>query len=200
MIIASDLVGTRGGVEADLEVIKNDAWNDAIDAGELVVHDGGVALDDDFSASGAAVLIKGDLTVAGTVSLDETGTLIVTGRLRCKNLACEGNLEIQGDVDVGETIFGYYQAGVSCFHGAVRAALFVQGDHAFEYDPAQLAVGAHLAFTNFGGLRVGTAAEARAALSDDAYAALARLMGLAADGPSGGDAIRLLRTDGFRRG
>lgn len=200
MIIATDLVGTRGGAEADLELIKNDDWKDALDAGELVVHDGPLALDDDFSASGAAVLVKGDLIVAGTVSLDETGTLIVTGRLRCKNLACEGNLEIQGDADVGETIFGYYQAGVSFFLGAVRAALFVEGDHAFEYDPARLAVGTHLAFTNFERLRIGTAAQAHAVLSDQAYATLARLMGLAADGPSGGDAIRLLRTDGFLRG
>ena len=42
--------------------------------------------------------MRGDLIVAGTVSLDETATLVVTGRLRCRNLACEGNLEVQGAV------------------------------------------------------------------------------------------------------
>ena len=169
-----------------------------MDVGELVVHEGDLELDDDFDGSGAAVIVKGDLVVAGTVALDETGALIVTGRLRCANLSCEGNLEIQGDAEVAETIFGSYEAGISWFHGAVRAALLVQGNHAFEYDPARLQVGTHLQFDNFRGLRVGTAEAAKAALSDEAYAGLAPLMGLV-EGETGKGLETLLRTDGFLR-
>jgi hypothetical protein len=200
MLTASDLVGLRAGTAEDLEAIKNDDWRDAVDVPDLRVHDGDLALDDDLDASGAALMVVGDLTVAGTVALDETGALIVTGRLRCRNLSCEGNLEIQGDAEVTETVFGSYEAGISWFHGALTAALLVEGNHAFEYDPARLQAGTHLAFTNFGGLRTGTAEQARAVLSDAAYAALANLMGLdAADGPAGGTIERLLREDGFLR-
>lgn len=200
MLTASDLVGLRPGTDADLATIKNDDWKDAVEVDELRVHDGDLALDDDFSGSDAALIVRGDLTVAGTVALDETATLVVTGRLRCRNLACEGNLEVQGDVAATETIFGYYEAGISFFLGAVAAALFVQGNHAFEYDPARLAVGTHLAFANFRGLRIGTAAQAQAALSDEAYAVLAPLIGLREGGPSSQEATRLLRSDGFLRG
>lgn len=197
MLTVDDLT-TRPGTDDDLATIRNDDWRDAVDVPDLRVHEGDLSLDDDLSASGAALIVVGDLTVAGTVSLDETGALIVTGRLRCANLACEGNLEIQGDAEVAETIFGSYEAGISWFHGAVRAALLVQGNHAFEYDPARLAVGTHLRFANFRGLSVGTAEQARAVLSDEAYALLAPLIGLVADGSSRG-LEQLLRTDGFLR-
>lgn len=199
MLTASDLTGLRPATDADLATIKNDDWKDVVEVDELRVHDGDLALDDDFSGSDLALLVRGDLIVAGTVSLDETATLVVTGRLRCRNLACEGNLEVQGAVDVAATIFGYYEAGMSFFLGAVQAALLVQGNHAFEYDPAQLRVGAHLAFANFRGLRIGTDEQARAVLSDEAYAVLAPLMGLVEGGPASVEATRLLRSDGFLR-
>ncbi len=198
MLTVNDLSDTRAGTDDDLALIRNDDWRDAVDVPDLIVYEGDLALDDDLSASGAALIVHGDLTVAGTVSLDETGTLVVTGRLRCANLACEGNLEIQGDADVAETIFGCYEAGISWFHGAVRAALLVQGNHAFEYTPAQLAVKTHLQFANFRGLSAGTEAQAKAVLSDQAYALLAPLIGLVADGSSKG-LEQLLRTDGFLR-
>lgn len=199
MLTASDLTGLRPATDADLRTIKNDDWKDVVEVDELRVHDGDLALDDDFSGSDLALLVRGDLIVAGTVSLDETATLVVTGRLRCRNLACEGNLEVHGAVAVAETIFGYYEAGMSFFLGAVRAALMVQGNHAFEYDPAQLHVDTHLAFANFRGLRIGTAEQARAVLSEEAYAVLAPLMGLVEGGPASVEATRLLRSDGFLR-
>lgn len=198
MLTVNDLAGTRAGTDDDLETIRNDDWRDAVDVPDLRVHEGDLSLDDDLDASGAALLVLGDLTVAGTVSLDETGALIVTGRLRCANLGCEGNLEIQGDAEVAETIFGSYEAGISWFHGAVRAALLVQGNHAFEYDPERLAVGTHLQFDNFRGLSVGTPEQAKAVLSDEAYGLLAPLIGLVPDGSSQG-LVALLHRDGFLR-
>ncbi len=200
MLTADDLTGLRPGTDADLATIRNDDWRDAVDVGELRVHEGDLKLDDDLDASGAALLVRGDLIVAGTVAVDETGTLVVTGRLRCQNLSCEGNLEIQGDAAVAETIFGYYEAGITFFHGAVTAALFVHGNHAFEYDADRLTVGTELGFTNFRGLRTGTEAQARAVLSPRAFAVLAPLIGLVAEGPSSQEAGRILRTEGFLRG
>lgn len=197
MLAIDDLDDRRPGTADDLAAIRNDDWNDAVDVEELSAHDGDLSLDDDLSVHGGALLVRGDLTVAGTVTIDETGTLVVTGRLRCANLGCEGNLEVGGDAEVGGTIFGCYEAGTSWFHGAVTARLLLRGNHGFEYDPERLAVGAHLAFTNFRGLHLGTAAEAQAILSAPAYALLAPLIGLVPDGPSSQGALRFLRTDGF---
>jgi hypothetical protein len=199
MIHLSDIDAKRPATEGEVAHIRNDDWKDAVDVAELRVHDGDLTLDDDFTVSGASLMVLGDLTVAGTVGVDETGTLVVTGRLRCRNLACEGNLEIGGDADVGEAIFGYYEAGISFFLAAVRAALLVQGNHAFEFDHDRLTVGTHLRFDNFHSMSKGTVEQARQVLSDEAFAALAGLLGVVKHAPPTEGARKLLFSDGFLR-
>ena len=80
-----------------------------------------------------------------------------------------------------ETIFGFYEAGITFFSGTIKAPLFLEGNHSFEYDDDQLAVKTHLKFDNFRKLSRGTEAEARAALSDEAFAVLGRLIGVSKD-------------------
>ena len=79
MLAIDDLDDRRPGTADDLAAIRNDDWNDAVDVEELSAHDGDLSLDDDLSVHGGALLVRGDLTVAGTVTVDETGTLVVTG-------------------------------------------------------------------------------------------------------------------------
>lgn len=174
----ADIEGTRDGEEDDLEAIHNDDWRDAVDGDELRVFEGDLTVNGDFDSSNGAMLVKGNLSVTGVLSLDETGSLSVTGDLRCCNLSCEGNLEIQGDVTVDEVIFGYYEAGITFFDGKVRAKVFLEGNHAFEYEPDRLEVGTHLGFDNHQGLHLGTKEDAEKVLSDDALEALGPLMGL----------------------
>lgn len=179
----ADIEGTREGEDDDLETIHNDDWRDAVDVGELRVFEGDLTVHGDFDSSNGAMLVKGNLSVTGVLGLDETGSLIVTGNLHCCNLSCEGNLEIQGDVIVDEAIFGYYEAGITFFDGKVRAKLFLEGNHAFEYQPDHLDVGTHIGFDNHQGLNRGTKEEAESILSDDALKALGRLMGLTEKDP-----------------
>lgn len=192
--------GTRAGTEDDIEAIHNDDWRDAVDVEELRAFDGDLTLAGDHLGAGARLVVHGDLRVDGTLAIDEGSQLVVTGALRCKNLSCEGDLEVQGDLVVDEAIVGYYEAGISFFEGQIRAPLFVQGNHSFEYEDEQLAVKPHLKFANFRGLSKGTAEEARAALSDEAFAVLGRLMGVSDDDSrSSGELGPLLRREGFLR-
>jgi hypothetical protein len=193
-----DVKGTRAGTEDDIEAIQNGDWCDAVEVEELRAYDGDLTIEGDYSGSGARLIVHGNLTVGGTLGLDETGTLIVTGDVRCRNLHCEGDLEIQGDLTVEETIFGFYEAGITFFNGTIRAALFLQGNHSFEYDDDQLEVKTHLKFDNFRGLSQGTAEQARAALSDEAFALLGELLGLSEEDAEG-EYGPLLREKGYLR-
>lgn len=197
-VMIENVPDTRDGNDEDLEAIHNEDWKDAVDVGDLRVHDGDLAIDGDFDASNGALLVNGNLTVTGTVGLDETGSLIVTGNLTCRNLSCEGNLEIQGDTKVAGTVFGYYEAGISFFEGTLSATLLLQGNHAFELDTDKLDVGTHLRFDNFRGLSIGTADQAKAVLSDEAFRELGNLIGLS-DQEKTGSYDKLLRTSGFLR-
>lgn len=199
-VMIENVPDTRDGTDEDLETIHNEDWRDAVDVPDLRVHDGDLSIDGDFDASNAGLIVNGNLTVTGTVALDETGSLIVTGNLTCANLCCEGNLEIQGDTKVAGSIFGYYEAGISFFEGTVSAKLFLEGNHAFEIDEDELDVGTHLRFRNFNGLSIGTAEQAKAVLSDEAYAELGNLIGISeVEGTLGGRYGMLLRTKGFLR-
>jgi hypothetical protein len=193
-----DVKGTRKGTEDDLEAIENGDWCDAVEVEELRAFDGDLTIEGDYSGSGARLIVHGDLTVSGTLSLDETGTLIVTGDVRCRNLHCEGDLEIQGDVIAEETIFGFYEAGITFFDGTIKAPLFLEGNHSFEYDDDQLEVKTHLKFDNFRGLSQGTAEQARAVLSDEAFALLGEMLGLSEEDAEG-EYGPLLREKGFLR-
>ena len=97
-------------------------------------------------------------------------------------------------------MFGFYEAGISFFEGTLAATLLLEGNHAFEYDEDKLAVKTHLRFSNFSGLSVGTAAEAKAVLSDEAFKELGRLIGISdQEGTLKGSYGKLLRTTGFLR-
>jgi hypothetical protein len=195
--------GTRPATEEDLGLIENDAWRDAVDSDALRVHEGNLSIDGHYAGDGGRLLVQGDLRATGTVSLNETGTLIVTGQLHCKNLHCEGDLEVQGDVVVEETIFGFYEAGITYFHGAVKAKLFLEGNHAFEYARKKVQVDAHLKFDNYDSMKKSSRVQALQVLSDEAIKALGSLIGLGEeDDEADEDDVwtpRLLRSRGFLR-
>lgn len=173
-----DIEGTRPADEDDLDAIHNDDWRDAIDLDDFSVFEGSLSLTGSLAVAEKSLLVKGDLTLTGRVSIDETGSLIVTGTLNCADLVCEGNLEVQGDTNVTETIVGYYEAGISFFEGAIRAKVLLQGNHGFELEPEQLEVAHHFCFDNYTGLSKGTKEEVYATLSEDALTAVGNLMGI----------------------
>ena len=176
----------RNPTPADLELLSPDL-RDGVDRDDLRVYEGDLVVDghlvggeppmDDFGS----LMVLGNLTVNGTVGLDEGGSLIVTGALRCKNLYCIGNLLVRGPTTVDECVFGFYEGGISCFDDVLRARVFLQGDHSFELSAVE--AGTHLVFGNYQGLTEGTEEQARAALTDEGYAAVSELMGLSDDEP-----------------
>lgn len=196
------LKGLRAGTDADVKKIRNSDWKRGVRLDALRACDGDLRIDGDYDGSMAGLCVHGDLVVTGTLDLDETGTLVVTGSLTCKNLNCEGNLEVQGDVNVDETIIGYYEAGITFFNQKVRAVLFLQGNHDFEYDEDELDVKAHIKFSNNRVLKKSPATnKALKLLSDDALDALGRLIGISENEPklSPRERDNLLRTKGFLR-
>ncbi|MEM9067483.1 MAG: polymer-forming cytoskeletal protein [Myxococcota bacterium] len=190
---------TRAATEEDLSLVKSPDLEGCFDADDTVVYEGTLRIEGDFDASNDVLIVLGDLDASGTVALDETGTLIVTGSLRAKNLSCEGNLEVHGTAEARETIFGFYEAGITTFLGTIKAPLFLEGNHAFEYEDEQLAVTHHIRFDNFQAYE-GDAAEVRKVLSDAALSRLDRLIGIATDDEDRpDDREELLRSEGFLR-
>jgi hypothetical protein len=193
---------TRKGTEADLERIKNEDIADCVDESELRVVEGSVALEGSYDPSGKAVLVLGDLDVNGHLNVEETATLIVTGALRCKSLYLEGNLEVQGATEVGETIFGYYEGGISDLRGAVTARVLLIGNHDLRVKKNKLTVEHRFEFDNFQKPRPKKLAEAavREVLSDEAFRHLSDLLGFTEDrSPDCAKAQRLLSRQGFLR-
>lgn len=193
---------TRKANEDDLEKIKNEDIADCVDEDELRVAEGPVTVPGSFDAAEKTLMVLGDLVVDGAVIVEETGTLIVTGALRCKNLYIEGNLEVQGATEVAETIFGFYEGGATDLRGAVTAKLLLIGNHDLEFKKSKLAVEHHFAFDNFQKANPKKLPEAkvRQVLSDEAYRHLSDLLGLTEH--SGGDtteAQKLFAKKGFLR-
>ena len=193
---------TRKATEDDLERVKNEDIADCIDEDELRVAEGPVTIDDSFDASGKTVLVLGDLTVAGLVNVEETATLIVTGTLRCKNLYLEGNLEVQGATEVAETIFGYYEGGVSDLRGAVSTKLLLLGNHDLVFKKSKLSADHLFQFDNFQKAKPKKLPEAtvRAVLSDKAFTHLSDLLGLTENAsPDTAKSQQLFGKQGFLR-
>ena len=199
MISTEDIQGTRQGTDEDLSVVKTEEFEDCFDADDCRVHDVDLEIDGDFDGSNEVLIVKGDLVVTGYLGLDETGTVIVTGGLKCKNLDCEGNLEIQGDAEVSEVVFGYYEAGISNFLGKLKCFAFLEGNHSFEYEEDQLETKHHVEFDNFQDYE-GDADAVKSLLSDEALERLAPLIGISDDDADGkDDESQLLRSTGFLR-
>ncbi len=156
-------------------------------ADDTYVCDTALALDGDLDLSGGAILVvKGNLTVSGAVTTDETASLIVTGSLSCRHLLLEGNLEVQHDATIGGVLFGFYEAGISRVHGTARAKVALLGNHDFEAETEEFATAAR--FDNNRRLRQGDPAQLRSVLGDEAFGALSGLMGIPG---SSGNAKRL---------
>ena len=192
-----DLDNLRPATEHDFARIK---WEDFIDAiDEAQVHKGALRVSGDFSVREGALIVAGDLEVGGTLSLDETGTLIVLGGLRCQNLYAEGNLEVQGRTAVTGVIFGFYEAGVTHLVGEVAAQVLLRGNHHFEVADSKLKLAHDFRFTNFSGLTTGAEPALRAVLSDAALDQLTDLIGLTRNANGDTDPAALLRAEGFLR-
>jgi len=193
---------TRKGAEADLERIKNEDIADCVDEDELRVVEGPATIEGSYDPSGKTVLVLGDLTVNGNVNVEETATLVVTGTLRCKNLYLEGNLEVQGATEVAETIFGYYEGGVSDLRGAVTTKLLLVGNHDLVVKKSKLTAEHRFEFDNFQKPKPKKLSEAavREVLSDDAFRHLSDLLGFTEEkSPDVAKAQRLFSRQGFLR-
>lgn len=193
---------TRKGTEADLERIKNEDIADCVDEAELRVVEGSATLEGSYDPSGKTVLVLGDLTVNGHVNVEETATLVITGTLRCKNLYLEGNLEVQGATEVAETIFGYYEGGISDLRGAVRTKVLLIGNHDLVVKKSKLTVAHRFEFDNFQKPKPKKLPETtvREVLSDDAFRHLSDLLGFTENkSPDSAEAQRLLSKQGFLR-
>jgi hypothetical protein len=193
---------TRKGTEADLERIKNEDIADCVDEDELRVVEGPATIEGSYDPSRKTVLVLGDLTVNGNVNVEETATLVVTGTLRCKNLYLEGNLEVQGATEVAETIFGYYEGGISDLRGAVTTQVLLIGNHDLVFKKNKLTAQHRFEFDNFQKPKPKKLPEAtvREVLSDDAFRHLSDLLGFTEEqSPDVAKAQRLLSKQGFLR-
>ncbi len=192
---------TRKATEEDLEHIENEDIADCVDEDELRVAQGPVVIEGSFDASEKTVLVLGDLTVSGVVNVEETGTLVVTGALRCKNLYLEGNLEVQGATEVAETIFGFYEGGTSDLRGAVRTKLLLIGNHDLNVEESELTAEHHFQFDNFQKEKKLPETTVREVLSDEAFTHLSDLLGFTENAsPDTGKAQQLFSKEGFLRG
>lgn len=63
---------------AGRERIENEDIADCVDEDELRVVEGPATLAGSYDPSGKTVLVLGDLTVNGTVNIEETATLVIT--------------------------------------------------------------------------------------------------------------------------
>lgn len=172
---------SRKAAEQDLEKIKNEDIADCVDEDELRVVEGPITIEGSYDPSGKTLLVLGDLTVQGTLNVEETATLVVTGALRCQNLFLEGNLEVQGATEVTETIFGFYESGVSDLRGAVSAQLLLIGNHDLVVKKSKLTVKHRIDFDNFQKSKKLKEAAVRQVLTDEAFVLLSDLIGLTED-------------------
>jgi len=191
-----DIEEAREATDDDLEVIRADEHEGIHDASETRVVEGPLEVVGALDIAGGALIVKGDLTVTGYLSSDETGMLIVTGALRCKNLYLEGDLEVHGDARVEQVVFGYYEAGMSYFFGDLEAELLLLGNHAHEIEADRLKARHTIRFQNFKSHRGDVAPEE--ILSDEALAAVGPLLGI--DAPEGAKRTHeLLKAGAFLR-
>ncbi len=191
-----DIEDAREATDDDLAVIRAEEHESIHDASETRVVDGPLEVVGALDVTGGALIVKGDLTVTGYLSSDETGMLIVTGALRCKNLYLEGDLEVHGDAHVEQVVFGYYEAGVSYFYGDLEAELLLLGNHAHEIEPDRLKARHTIKFCNFKSHSGDV--EPSQVLTDEALAAVGPLLGIEA--PAGGRRTHeLLKAGAFLR-
>jgi hypothetical protein len=83
-----------------------------------------------------AVIVDGDLTVAGAVvnrDSDVGVALVVMGNLRATGLIAAGSeIVVRGDLVVDGIIFGYYNHGSVTVKGATRATAIITEYHSFQ--------------------------------------------------------------------
>ena len=147
------------------------------------LHEGDLVLDGDLALSSCRLIVTGSLEVTGSVSTDETATLVVLGNLTCRHLYLEGNLEVQGNATIKSVLYGFYEAGISRVHGTTSARIGLLGNHDWECDDEQFEVAAR--FDNNRKLHDGDPIQLRAALGDRAFEGLSHMMGLSQTRPPG---------------
>lgn len=146
------------------------------------VHHGDLALDSDLGIHDAELIVLGNLTVKGNVATDETGSLVVTGDLKCHHLFLEGNLEIQGDATMSGVVYGFYEAGLSFVRGKTKAKIGLIGNHCWECDDEEYEIGGR--FSNFReGSFTGDPEALRKAVGERAFQGLGKLLGLSDEEP-----------------
>ncbi len=190
---------TNAGDDDDLsELIKDEDIQSCVSVDDACVHDGDLTVEGDLDLfDGAVLIVKGNLTVSEAVLTDETATLVVTGKLKCRHLFLEGNLEIQQGATMSGVIFGFYEAGMSRIHGTTKAKVALIGNHDFETDDEDYKTVAR--FSNHHELSEGDPAELEKVLGAKAFKGLSRLMGISdaeeGDEEDGNDAwsLKLLR-------
>jgi len=175
--------------EEHLELITDEDVRGCVDGGR--VFDGDLELDGSLSLhSGQTLIVTGNLIVSGSVATDETATLVVGKDLRARHLYLEGNLVVNGDATLRGVVYGFYEAGISRVNGSTTAKIGLLGNHDWESNGETYEIGATFSNHHQGNCKFtsGDADQLRAALGDDGFAAIAKLLGLGTDDPPEGNA------------
>lgn len=144
--------------------------------GDTWVHEGDLALEGELEVKRGALLILGNLRVSDAVGTDESGKLVVTGRIDARHLYLEGDLRVHKDVALRGALFGFYAAGNSQVYGRATAKLGLIGDHEWECDDEHYEVSGR--FSNFVELQEGDPDAIRRLMGEKEFAILAPMLGL----------------------
>lgn len=163
----------RAATEADLAIAADEDIAGCIDEGEIQVFEGDLDVDGHFYFGD--LIVTGKMTVAGTLSSDETGTLIVGGDLVCQNLFMEGNLDVVGTAEIKEVAYGFYEAGITNIPN-LKGNILILGNHSFEADYDSFK---HpFVFSNFDTLKPDEEKKLKLLITDEAFEILSPLIGI----------------------
>lgn len=149
--------------------------------GGLKVHRGDLVVSTHLADDPFSLLVQGDLRVEGTVWVESSSALGVTGDLRCRNLYCAGELLVDGMVHVDEVALGFYPGGRSCFELAAARLLLAGRGHDWELTGAQRAE-VLVEFDDYVPAPAGRVEQLARVLSERGLAALGELLGVREDG------------------
>ena len=163
------------GTEADTQLGHDEEIREFVE--DLMVHDGDLTISGHLDYSKGQTLIKGDLIVDGTLSGDETGILVITGKLSCRNLYMAGTLDVV-EASVKEAAFGFYEAGITSIQ-RISGKLLLVGNHSFEAEASGFE---HVfEFDNYDSLSTGDGETLKALLTDAGFKTVANMVGLSKD-------------------
>ncbi len=184
------LAGRLGeATEEHLELVTDEDIRACV--GEARVFEGDLELDGNLSLhSGQALIVTGNLVVTGSVATDETATLVVGKDLRARHLYLEGNLVVGRDATLSGAVYGFYEAGISRVNGTTRAKIGLIGNHDWECPNEIYEIGAMFSNYHAGHCEFssGDAAQLRAALGDEGFRKLGKMLGLGTEEPEDGNA------------